>query len=88
MGRTTQRIEALSALREYFESKGEIFSNREYRRAEDTPISVFTIRKLFQSYNRMVTRLKKAYPIVETVQAPSSAQEAMGTVDLKPDNDE
>ena len=59
----TQKTKILRTLTLYFMEKGEIMTNREYKKQDDKPIKSSNIIRVLGSWGRIPRMIKKNYPV-------------------------
>lgn len=59
----TQKTKILRTLTLYFMEKGEIMTNREYKKQDDKPLKSSNIIRVLGSWGRIPRMIKKNYPV-------------------------
>ena len=61
------RIRIINQLGEYFQKKGKYLELDEYNKQSDAPIRAQMVKRVFNSWSRMMTMVKTYYPNVGVV---------------------
>tara|TARA_Y100001938_G_scaffold25203_1_gene33428 strand:+ start:648 stop:908 length:261 start_codon:yes stop_codon:yes gene_type:complete len=82
------RMKIINQLGEYFQKKGKYLELDEYNKQSDVPIRGQMVKRVFNSWSRMMTMVKKYYPDVGVVvkkAAPKVAPKKSATKKVKKD---
>ena len=61
------RIRIINQLGEYFQKKGKYLELDEYNKQSDAPIRAQMVKRVFNSWSRMMTMVKTYYPNIGVV---------------------
>tara|TARA_Y100000015_G_scaffold21790_1_gene21106 strand:+ start:741 stop:1007 length:267 start_codon:yes stop_codon:yes gene_type:complete len=70
------RMKIIDQLGEYFQKKGKYLELDEYNKQSDVPIRGQMVKRVFNSWSRMMTMVKKYYPDVGVVVKKAAPKKA------------